>query len=107
LYNKYEPSKYENLNFNFIPMNRVEVQFIKSLYPYTAWDVGYLRVDQADRYEKAWTLKVLRNNKSMADRVVVETKIIGTKADIIAELEARGIEYKKTMNKNELTQLLW
>jgi hypothetical protein len=42
----------------------------------------------------------------MADRVAVETKIIGTKADIIAELEARGIKYKKTMNKNELTQLL-
>jgi hypothetical protein len=40
----------------------------------------------------------------MADRVEVETK--GTKADIIAELEARGIEYKKTMNKNELIQLL-
>jgi predicted transcriptional regulator YheO len=70
-----------------------------------------LRNDVAEYWEKKGKIQIMKNNKSMADRVVVEVKEVKdyknlTKKELIEELEAKGINYKKKDNKQILLELL-
>jgi len=112
MYNKFDKlSKYENPNFNIIDMNKTEVLFLQSLCPYKKGQVWMLRNDVAEYWEKKGKIQIMKNNKSMADRVVVEVKEVKdyknlTKKELIEELEAKGINYKKKDNKQILLELL-
>jgi len=109
-------SKYEILKYNYNNMDKVKVLFIKWLCPYRKWDIGMIRRQWVEQFVKKWRVKVIKEkqNKSMANRIVetkIETKEIKdyskyTKNDLMEELDKKNIEYKKSMRKDILIDLL-
>lgn len=110
IFNK--PSKYENFKSKCLNMDKLTVIFNRNLSPYKKWDIWELRTDKALYWENKWAVKIIKKkeNKSMwfRDKEIKEIKdySLYTKADICKELENKGIQYKKSMKKADLLELL-
>lgn len=110
LFSWLEPSKYENLDYNYIEMWKTEVLFKVNLYPYKKGQIWQIPSYMAERLESTGRAEILkeRQNKSMANRSEVINKDYEamTKKDIMAELDKRWIEYNNRDNKTTLISKL-
>lgn len=106
LFRSLPPSKYENLDYNYIGMWKTEVLFKANLFPYSKGQIGQIPTYIAERLANQGKVEILREkqNKSMADRVevVVKDYELLTKKQIMAELDEKGITYWQKDNKQTL-----
>lgn len=71
-----QPSPYELLSYIYLPMEKVKVKLLKSLYPYRKGDEIEMKNEVAEKRERKWFLEVLQkdNKKEQKSERKVEEK---------------------------------